>query len=159
MNNPEFVSYSDKDTRRFAEKLARRLKKNDCLALTGCFGSGKTTFVKGLVRGLGLKEDSAVSSPSFVIMKIYQARLPVYHFDLYRLDGIADLETVGFDEFINAGGITVIEWADKIKDYLPKGALRVSFAVLGPQKRRLKFSVKDKKVKSAIEGIIGVHSA
>lgn len=150
----EFISNSDKETRQFAQKFAKCLKQNDCLALSGTFGSGKTTFVKGLMKGLGLKKGQGVVSPSFVILKIYSARLPVYHFDLYRLDELVDIEAVGLYEFISCGGITVIEWADKIKGSVLKDSIKISFKVSGPSKRRLSFAVKDESVKKFLKTAI-----
>ncbi|MEK7850087.1 MAG: tRNA (adenosine(37)-N6)-threonylcarbamoyltransferase complex ATPase subunit type 1 TsaE [Candidatus Omnitrophota bacterium] len=135
-----FISNSEKETLGLAVKIAVNLKKNDCLALVGNFGSGKTVFVKGLARGLGTLKKTYVCSPSFVILKTYPGRLPIYHFDLYRLNHARDLENIGLFEFMSAGGVSVIEWADKIKQLLlPKGCLRVEFFVLGSSMRSIKF--------------------
>ncbi len=119
MKSIKFVSHSEEQTQLLAKRLAQGLKKNDCLALVGDFGTGKTTFVRGLVEGLAVRKKNFVCSPSFVILKIYQGRLPIYHFDLYRLNGERDLEDIGFSEFITSGGISAIEWADRIKGGLP----------------------------------------
>lgn len=125
----------------FARRLGERLGENDCLALVGDFGSGKTAFVKGLARGLRVSKKTYVSSPSFVILKIYSGRLKVYHFDLYRLKSAADLEAIGFHEFMTAGGVCVVEWAQKARRALPKSALKICFSVAGNTKRELSFSV------------------
>jgi len=135
-----FVSNSEKETLNLAAKIAANIKKNDCLALVGNFGSGKTVFVKGLARGMGTSKKTYVCSPSFVILKTYPGRLPIYHFDLYRLNHARDLENIGLFEFMSAGGVSAIEWADKIKQLLlPKGCLRIEFSVLGRGKRSIKF--------------------
>ncbi|MFH0877293.1 MAG: tRNA (adenosine(37)-N6)-threonylcarbamoyltransferase complex ATPase subunit type 1 TsaE, partial [Candidatus Omnitrophota bacterium] len=136
----EFISKSPKETEAIACRLARRLKKNDCLALMGCFGSGKTTFVKGLAKGLRVRKKEYVCSPSFVLLKIYPGRLPLHHFDLYRLDRRCDLEDIGFAEFISAGGVSVIEWADKFLKVLPATAVKIKFTILGKNLRRLSLS-------------------
>ncbi|PIY82926.1 MAG: tRNA (adenosine(37)-N6)-threonylcarbamoyltransferase complex ATPase subunit type 1 TsaE, partial [Candidatus Omnitrophica bacterium CG_4_10_14_0_8_um_filter_44_12] len=134
-----FISNSEKETLGLASRIAANIKKNDCLALVGDFGSGKTVFVKGLAQGLGTFKKTYVCSPSFVILKIYPGRLPIYHFDLYRLNHARDLQNIGLFEFMSAGGVSVIEWADKIKKLLPKGCLRIEFLVLGPGRRSIKF--------------------
>lgn len=139
MSTATFVSNSEKETLGLAVKIAANIKKNDCLALVGNFGSGKTVFVKGLARGLSTSKKTYVCSPSFVILKTYPGRLPIYHFDLYRLNHARDLENIGLFEFMSAGGVSVIEWADKIKKLLPKGCLRIEFFVLGPGMRSIKF--------------------
>lgn len=136
----KFISQRAKETQVLARKLARLLKKNDCLALVGNFGSGKTTFVKGLAQGLGVRRKDSVCSPSFVILKLYPARLPLYHFDLYRLDHLRDLEDIGFSEFAASGGICVIEWADNVKGLLPAGYLKIKFDMRGKNRRCLTFS-------------------
>ncbi len=135
-----FVSNSEKETLSLAFKIAANIKKNDCLALVGNFGSGKTVFVKGLACGMRTSKKTYVCSPSFVILKTYSGRLPIYHFDLYRLEHALDLQNIGLFDFMSAGGVSVVEWADKIKNIMPKGCLRIEFSVLGPCKRSIKLS-------------------
>jgi len=142
----KFISQSEKETMDLAQRLAKKLSSCDCLALVGDFGSGKTTFVKGLAAGLGFKKKSYVTSPSFVILKIYRARLPLYHFDLYRLKSLKDMESAGLGEFTEARGISVIEWADRCLDFLPPGHLKLEFSVLGPNRRAIKFTTKNKRL-------------
>lgn len=139
MKSIKFISHSEEETRQLARRLARGLKKDDLLALIGDFGSGKTTFVRGLVQGLQVRKKNFVCSPSFVILKIYQGRLPVYHFDLYRLDNARDFEDIGFSEFISSGGVSAIEWADRIQGTLPENSLRVQFRCLGRDERQITF--------------------
>jgi len=154
MSTATFVSNSEKETLGLAVKIAANLKKNDCLALVGNFGSGKTIFVKGLACGLGTLKKTYVCSPSFVILKTYPGRLPIYHFDLYRLDHFRDLEDIGLFEFISAGGVSVIEWADKIKQLiLPKGCLRIDFFVLGSSKRSIKLSARATDIKRFLKRV------
>lgn len=135
-----FISQSENETKAFAQKVGRSLKKGDGLALIGDFGSGKTTFVKGLALGLGLIKKDYVCSPSFVILKIYRARVPIYHFDLYRLNNPRDFFDIGFGEFVDGNGVYVIEWAEKMKSFLPKNTLVINFKILGLKKRKLCFS-------------------
>ncbi len=147
MKTIKFISHSDEETKELAKSLAGGLRANDCLALIGGFGSGKTTFVKGLVEGLSRRKKAYVCSPSFVILKIYPGRLPVYHFDLYRLNRVRDIEAIGFDEFTAAGGVCVIEWAQRCEQILPQDALKIEFRVTGRGKRAILFSAPSPRIK------------
>lgn len=129
-NNPE-------ETILFAERLAKKLKKGDVVALSGNLGSGKTTFTKGIGKGLGVKEARRINSPTFVIIREYQGNMPLYHIDLYRLDGIKDVEGLGIEEYIYGDGVTVIEWPEKIKCLLPKRHILVKFRIKGENDREI----------------------
>jgi tRNA threonylcarbamoyladenosine biosynthesis protein TsaE len=109
MKKKIYVTRSAEETMRLAAKLARSLEAGDCIALVGDLGSGKTTFVKGLAWGLGFKKKDYVASPTFVILKNYPARIPIYHFDVYRLRrrGIARYRPLRSLSFAR---ICVIEW-------------------------------------------------
>lgn len=120
-------------------RLAKGLRAGDCIALIGELGSGKTTFVKGLARGFGFKKNRYVCSPSFVILKIYHGRLPVYHFDLYRLGRVRDFYDTGLVEFMEADGVCVIEWAQKFKGALPKGGITIEISMRAKSQRSFKF--------------------
>ncbi len=136
------VSESPEATRSVGEFVGKRLKAGMVLCLTGDLGAGKTLFTKGVAAGLGVKED--VTSPSFTLMNLYDGRLPVAHFDLYRLDDGGDLDEIGFYEYADEPvGVAIIEWADKFPEALPPHHLSV---VLSPGKnleeRRLAFTAK-----------------
>lgn len=142
------VSTSGRATQQLAARLAARLEPGAVLALCGELGSGKTTFVKGLARGLGIK--GPITSPSFLIVKEYhQGRLPLFHFDLYRLRKAVELGRESFLEYLDRGGITVLEWADRLPELLPANCLKLSFKWLGPKKRSLTFSGTSRQVKEA----------
>ena len=132
-----FLSKSPKDTINFASKFAKGLKSKDVVALIGNLGSGKTTFVKGIAKGLGVKEYQYVNSPTFVLIKEYKGRIPLYHLDLYRLDKIKDIEDLDSDRYFFGNGITVIEWADKCNMLLPKSCIRVEFKMRGQNVREI----------------------
>jgi len=121
----EFISKRPEDTIRLGKALGGCLKDGDVVALVGELGSGKTTLTKGIARGLGVRDAKYVNSPSFVIIKEYEGRVPLYHFDLYRLDEIGDVETTGYEEYFEGNGVCVIEWADKITDLLPKTFIKI----------------------------------
>ena len=137
-----FISKSVKETLSIGEKLAKRLKRGDFVALVGDLGSGKTVLTKGLAKGLGVKNHRYVNSPTFVIIKEYKGKLPLYHFDLYRLDHPGMLDAENFEEYFYGDGVTVVEWADKIKGLLPKKRWDVNMSVAGEDKRRIKISRK-----------------
>ena len=132
------ISYSPEETIRLGEELAKGLTKGDVIALYGDLGGGKTTFTKGLGKGLGVKDNYRINSPTFVLIKEYEAKLPIYHMDLYRLDNLKDIEDVGIEEYIYGDGVAIIEWAEKIKKILPKEHIAVKFIVKGESKREIK---------------------
>jgi len=136
------ISNSVKETLYFGEKLGRRLKKGDFVALIGDLGSGKTVFTKGVAEGLGVKNSRYVNSPTFVIIKEYKGKLPLYHFDLYRLDHPGMLDAENFEEYFYGDGVTVVEWADKIKGLLPKKRWEIRMSVAGEDKRKIDIKAK-----------------
>lgn len=136
MKKISFNSNSVNDTINLAKKIARLLNKGGVVGLFGDLGSGKTTFVKGLAKGLGLT--AKINSPSFVILKVYSLKrktsknkkaASLYHLDLYRLKSLKELEDTGFDDFINDNGICVIEWADKANKLLPENYLKIKIRI------------------------------
>ena len=133
MNQFEIMTNSPEETGRFAEELAVLLKPGAVLTLEGDLGAGKTTFTKGLAKGLGVTK--TVNSPTFTIIKEYKGRLPLYHMDVYRLDD--SFEDLGFDEYFEGEGVTVVEWAHLIQDQLPKELLSLSIYREGDSARRI----------------------
>ena len=120
----EFKSTSPDMTRRFAAGLAAILKAGDVIALDGDLGAGKTCFTGGLAEGMG--SDDYVSSPTFTIVNEYEGgRLPIFHFDTYRLQDEEDFLASGLDEYFYRGGVSVIEWSDIIKGLLPENTIRM----------------------------------
>ncbi len=117
------ISHSPAETFSMGEKLASSLRAGDVLALDGDLGAGKTQFIKGIAAGLG--HTGAVTSPTFTLVHEYTGgRLPLYHFDFYRLDSDDDALRIGLDDYLAGGGIVAIEWAGKFPRLLPKGARR-----------------------------------
>ena len=133
----QVVSHSPEETQRLGAELARHLQSGDVLALTGEIGSGKTTLVRGLAEGLGIPV-SSVASPSFVLVREYRrGRIPLYHSDLFRLEGVPETMTVGLEEYYEGDGVTVIEWANKIPTILPEQFLEIRFETMDPETRQL----------------------
>ena len=131
------ITNSPKETRELAAKFAGRLKGGEIIALTGPLGADKTVFVKGLARGLGIPERE-VRSPSFVILIEHrQGRLPLFHFDFYRFKKRAEIETVPFEDCLKTKGVIVIEWPERIAEYLPPETRRVTIEMLGKKQRRI----------------------
>ncbi|ANU15125.1 ATPase YjeE, predicted to have essential role in cell wall biosynthesis [Planococcus halocryophilus Or1] len=126
LNSPE-------ETESFAIDLAERLEPGDLLTLEGDLGAGKTTFTKGLAKGLGIQR--MVNSPTFTILKQYSGRLELNHFDVYRLEN-SD-EDIGFDEFFNSEAVSVVEWARFIEEYLPKERLEITINRQSEQGRKM----------------------
>lgn len=114
-----FTSNSVAETMAFAQTWAGQLSPNDVVGLVGDLGAGKTHFVKGLLQGLESTENA--TSPTFTLVHEYRSgRLPVFHFDFYRLNQAAELTGIGFDDYLEEGGVAVIEWADRFAQALPK---------------------------------------
>ncbi len=132
----EFISKSPEQTQQWGGQLAAIFLPNDVVALTGDIGAGKTTFVQGAAKGLGVP-DGAVVSPSFVLVREYKGRMPVFHADLFRLEGMSQAANVGLEEYYSEGGVTFIEWANQIPGILPDQFLEIQFEVIDPETRKL----------------------
>lgn len=131
-------SRSPRETYAIAQKLAKRLTGGEVIGLDGDLGAGKTVFVKGLAAGLGVC--ATVQSPTFTIVREYaKGRLPLYHFDVYRIADPDEMFEIGFEEYLHGGGVTVIEWASIIEELLPADALRIHIAYSGGDERQISF--------------------
>ncbi|MFH1753413.1 MAG: tRNA (adenosine(37)-N6)-threonylcarbamoyltransferase complex ATPase subunit type 1 TsaE [Candidatus Omnitrophota bacterium] len=141
----KLVFSSVEETMRFGARLGRLIKKGDCIALTGQLGAGKTTLVKGIAKGMGVKDPQHVNSPSFVILKEHKGKMPLYHFDVYRLNDPEEMDTVGYKDFFYGDGASVVEWADKIREILPEEYLNIELSVAGEEKREANISARGKR--------------
>ena len=120
----EYCSNSVAETEALGEELARRLEPGAVVAFSGDLGAGKTAFVRGMARGLGIGE--RVTSPTFTIVNEYEGgRLPLFHFDMYRLTCADDLFDIGWEDFLRRGGICAVEWSENIRDALDEDTLWV----------------------------------
>lgn len=123
---------SARATRAWAERLGRVLQAGDVVALVGELGAGKTTFTQGLAAGLGVPDTARVRSPTFAIAHVYEGgRAPLFHVDVYRLEGEASLWALGFEDYTSGAGVCVIEWADRVPGALPADRLEVHLSVAG----------------------------
>ena len=142
------VLRTEAETRAAAASLGPLLIPGDVICLIGGLGAGKTTFTQGLAHGLGLPE-TAVHSPTFnIVFEHRDGRLPLFHFDVYRLSGPEALHDIAFDEYLESGGVTVIEWADKITDALPPDRLDLHLASDGGDARTLSITAHDARMLS-----------
>ncbi len=134
----DIVSHSAAQTQRLGMRLGELLLPGDILCLEGDLGSGKTCFVQGIGRGLGLKE--AIHSPTFILANEHHSgRIPLYHLDVYRVRGPDEAIGFGLEDYLGGDGVTVIEWAEKIRPALPDERLWITFRHLDESKRGLLF--------------------
>ena len=135
------LSKSPEETFRIGRILAEGLQAGDVVALTGELGSGKTCLTQGIASGLGVPEGYAVTSPTFTLINEYPGRqMTLYHLDVYRLTGCADLAEMGYDEYLSGRGVMVIEWAEKMLEAIPADALFVVMTYLEENVRRIELS-------------------
>ncbi len=139
------------ETTKLGERLGRLLGKGDVAALIGELGSGKTTMIKGIAKGIGVKNPERVNSPTFVIQKEYKGRVPLYHFDVYRLDHPDEMEQVGYREYFYGEGVSVVEWADKIRELLPDEHLEINLSVKSGTERECELKAFGERYKRIME--------
>jgi tRNA threonylcarbamoyladenosine biosynthesis protein TsaE len=131
----KFLSNSREDTERFATEYAKTLRGGDVLILDGDMGAGKTVFCKGLAKGLGIEEE--VTSPTYAYMNDYDGRL--FHYDCYRIESVAQAESLGLADYFDMGGICVVEWAQNIAPLLPSDCKRVQIKKLSENEREIDY--------------------
>lgn len=132
----KYTSRNEMDTLELAQNIESEKFPNMVICLIGELGSGKTVFVKGFAHALGIEEN--ITSPTFNLVKEYlNGELPLYHMDVYRLEGNPD--NVGFDDYFSRGGVTIVEWSDMISDILPEERLEIEFKVVNENTRVLIF--------------------
>ncbi|HSX03817.1 MAG TPA: tRNA (adenosine(37)-N6)-threonylcarbamoyltransferase complex ATPase subunit type 1 TsaE [Rhabdochlamydiaceae bacterium] len=136
----ELLSSSEEETDQLGKKLAQQLSRGDILALRGDLGAGKTTLIKGIVSGALEINPAVINSPTFTYLNIYPGEPTFYHFDLYRLKDEKDFFTLGFVEFLDAGGICCIEWPERIQKILPKKTIWIHLIHQDKTKRALRWA-------------------
>lgn len=131
----EFITHSPEETEKIGEALAKSLQPGTILAYRGDLGAGKTAFTRGLARGLGCKE--TVTSPTYTIVNEYLGgRLPLFHFDMYRLASSDDLWDIGWEDYLDRGGVCAVEWSENVQDAM-ENAVTVAIEKLGENTRRI----------------------
>lgn len=146
----KITTRSELDTIELAQNFESEKFPNMIICLNGELGSGKTIFTKGIADAIGIKD--TITSPTFTIIKEYDGELPLYHMDVYRLNGETD--GVGIEEYFTKGGVVIIEWADTIKDILPSERLDIKFKILDENKRLLILTPHGKKYEDLCEAVL-----
>lgn len=128
-------------TEAFGHRLGALLFPGAVVALVGQLGAGKTHLTRAVAEGLSVKNPAVVNSPTFVLIQEYPARLPIYHFDAYRLSGAREFAELGVDEYFHGDGVCMVEWADKVESTLPVEHLRIEIEIVDTNRRRFHLSV------------------
>ena len=131
------------DTKALGVYLGRCARQGDFIACCGPLGAGKTTLIQGLAQGLEVANAEYVRSPTFALVHAYHGRIPLYHFDFYRLSSCAELQDIGFEEYLDVGGVVIIEWADKFPAILPSMRLEVFIRIADSDRRWLQWMAYD----------------
>ena len=131
----EWISHSAEETFNIGRQLGATLDAGDFVAFRGDLGAGKTCCIQGIAVGLGVSDRSLVTSPTFTLIQEYHGRLPIYHFDVYRLAHEEDLYDLGYEEYFYGEGVTLLEWADRIPHFLPDEYLALHLHIQPDQTR------------------------
>ena len=153
MEHWETTSRGAKETYALGQLLGELAKAGLVVLLNGDLGAGKTCFAQGVANGLGVAS-STVTSPSYTLLNIHQGRLPLYHFDLYRLSQVDDLADLGYDDYAEGHGLTLVEWADRMSGDL-SAALSVSIDYIAEEQRNLRFDVLSERGGELLEQLAG----
>lgn len=145
------VSHGPRQTQQLGQSLGEIARPGDVILLVGDLGAGKTTLTQGIARGLGVSEYTA--SPSFVLVREYQGRLPLYHVDLYRLENVAEIGDLGLDDYFSGKGVSVVEWADRGLILLPPEHLLIRIQLYGETERVVHFHPRGDRYHSLVSEI------
>lgn len=132
------ITQSPDETEAVGYRLGELLPEGSVVCFFGDLGAGKTTFIKGLVRGVAQIDSEEVNSPTFVYLNIYEGTRTVYHFDLYRLNNSREFVAMGFDEYVGGSGVCCMEWSEKIEDVIPANCVRVEMKHIDQMKREVR---------------------
>ncbi len=141
------------ETVQIGKRIGKLLRAGDVIALVGELGSGKTHLIKGLAAGVGVERSHRITSPSFTLIHEYQGRIPFFHVDLFRLATEEEAEELGLEEYFVRGGVTAIEWADKIPQLLPKELIWINLRSLGEEARVIRLRGKGKRCEEWVKGL------
>ncbi len=130
----EITTTSPRETQQLASRLVPFLSAGDVISLTGDLGAGKTCFTQGLARALGIR--GRITSPTFSLIKEYRGKLPLYHFDIFRIESVKEMFELGYEDYFFGEGVTVIEWGDKVASLLPQEYVEIEFRRLEKNNHR-----------------------
>jgi len=142
---------SEGETRELGMLLGRGLSQGDFIALVGELGTGKTCLVKGIAAGMGVAEGSYVHSPTFTLLHIHRGRLPLFHLDCYRIEDPREIEDLGYRDIFYGGGVTVVEWAEKIRPYWPPEYVEIAMYHRGEARRDICVSAAGDRYRAMVE--------
>ena len=151
---PCLVTGSGEETVALGARLGRLLAPGDFVALVGELGAGKTQFAKGIALGLQVAPDTPVTSPTYTILNIYQGRIPLYHFDLYRLHGPEEVAELGFEEYFSGSGACVVEWAERLGEEAPADLLTVTLCHAEAESREICFAASGARAGRLLEELL-----
>ena len=140
MKQMNLVSNSLEETQSIGRIIGERAMPGTVIALIGDLGSGKTSLTQGIAAGLQVPDDYYVTSPTFTLVNEYPGRIPLYHFDMYRLSGSPDLEDLGYEDYAYGTGLVAVEWAEKVMDRLPEKTIYIHMERLSEESRSLELS-------------------
>jgi tRNA threonylcarbamoyladenosine biosynthesis protein TsaE len=146
-------SASPEATTQLGRRLGQAALPGLVVSLIGPLGAGKTWFTRGVAEGLDVPDPRLVCSPTFVLLQIYEGRLPIYHFDTYRLDSPAQFARLGPEEYFEGDGICLVEWADRVSGLLPVDRLEVRIEVTGPEHRRFEMRASGARATSVLQAL------
>jgi tRNA threonylcarbamoyladenosine biosynthesis protein TsaE len=139
----QWPTSSAEETHTLGMHLGQRAHIGDFVACCGTLGAGKTTFIQGFAQGLAIDTEAYVRSPTFTLAHQYNGIIPLYHFDFYRLSHISEVQDIGFTDYLNAGGVVIVEWADKFPEILPMRRLDVTIQITSIETRCVQCKVYD----------------
>ena len=151
------VTDSVESTEAQGAELARFLSAGDFISLTGELGAGKTCFARGIARGLNISQSVPFTSPTYTLLNIYQGRIPLYHFDLYRLAG-EEVDELGFEEYFYGDGVSLVEWAERLRGELPEERLDILLEYETEARRRITFTPHGKRIELIVQACIKERS-
>lgn len=146
----KFVTKSEEETLKVGSMIGERLKPGDVINLNGDLGAGKTHITKGIAKGLGV--DDYITSPTFIIVNQYEGRIPLYHFDVYRINDIDEMYEIGFDEYLYGNGVCIVEWGRIVEELLPDYAIRIDINKIDDNSREI--VIDDKNDLGLQEGVL-----
>lgn len=149
----EIITHSPEETKTWGEKLGSLLEPGALICLIGELGTGKTCFIQGLSKGVGVKEHQYVASPTFVMMMEHEGRLPFYHFDLYRLEEPEELVEMGCLDFLYGQGVAAVEWAEKAREIFTGERIEIYLLRLSDSERSLRWVPVGKKSKELLQAL------
>lgn len=149
----EIESESAEHTFAIGFAIGEKAGEGDIFALSGELGAGKTCFTSGLARGLGVGDHYTITSPTFTLINEYPGRCRLYHFDVYRLNQIGELDDVGYDEYVSEKGVVAIEWAEKITNALPPDTVTINFKYVDEKTRIITISGPQKRIRDLVKDI------